>query len=200
MAYDDLLRRYQEAGAEFLESARARAEELFRELQRVGETTQEHLEAIRQTRQGTDMVVELVRKELTTQVAHVSEAARSELGRMFDALEAMAKEAARGAASGEADQAPEESPALAPGAGASEAHKVRGAKKAGAAKNAVDEKKAAAGEPPAKKSAAKKAAKKAPGAKKTAGVAKKAPGAKKAAGAAKKAAGAKKTAPPPTAE
>ena len=192
MTYDDLLKRYQEAGAEFLDAARTRAEELFRELQRIGESTQERVEDLREgSRRNTDAVVDMIRRELSAQVGQLSTVTRTELARIFETFEAMAKSAAANAAGSNAPTARAGSDTA-----TSPAKKAPATKKARATKKAAATKKATA-------SATKKApAKKAPGAAATAtgaGTAKKAAGpraAAKKAPAARKARATKKTIPP----
>ena len=151
--YDDLLKRYQEAGTEFLDAARTRAEELFRDLQRIGESTQSRVE---DSRRNTDVVVELIRRELATQLNQLGTATRSELGRIFDTLETMAKTAAANAP-GTKKPAPSEK--VAATTKAVEPRKAPASKKVPAAKKASATKKAApkTSAAPTKAAATKKA-------------------------------------------
>lgn len=149
MARDDLLKRYQEAGTEFIEATLARAEELFREVVRIGESTQsraaERVEDLREgRRRGADQLLEAIRRELAGQVGQFGFASRSDLARLEARVAAL--EAQTGAAATQ--------PAV----------KAVPPKKAPAAKEAP-----AGAEAPAKAAGpVKKAAKKAPAAKKSA--------------------------------
>jgi hypothetical protein len=152
MAYDDLLKRYQEAGAEFLDAARTRAEELFHELQRIGESTQDRVEDLRDGRKrNTDAVMDTIRRELITQLSQLSTVTRSEVTRIFETLEGMAKSAAASAPG----------PKMSWGSGAPAAPptvkvtpRKSSAKKASAAEKVPAAKKAAATKGPASKTAA----------------------------------------------
>ena len=94
MARDDLLKRYQEAGTEFIEATRARAEDFFREVARIGENTQkqaqERVEDLREgSRRSTDQLIDTIRRELINQVAQFSFATRADLARIEARLSAI---------------------------------------------------------------------------------------------------------------
>ncbi len=140
MAPDDMFKKYQEAGADFLEEARTRAEEFLRELAKASGATQKQAqdafdEMFEGSRKGTEQVMSWIRTEITSQLAQLGLATTEDL----DALEARLSGRA-GAAS--ASTAP--------------------AKKAGATRSTATKKaapkKAAPKKAAAKKAAAKKAA------------------------------------------
>jgi polyhydroxyalkanoate synthesis regulator phasin len=81
---DDRFKRYQEAGNEFLESARARAEEFLRELAKATETTQKQAkdqvdDLVASGRRGTDQVLDVVRREVATQLSQMGLATKKDL-------------------------------------------------------------------------------------------------------------------------
>jgi polyhydroxyalkanoate synthesis regulator phasin len=87
MAKDDLLRRYQEAGTEFIEATLARAEDLFREVVRIGESAQkqamERVEELRDAGRGSNEgLLETIRRELTNQMSQLSVATKADLARI----------------------------------------------------------------------------------------------------------------------
>jgi polyhydroxyalkanoate synthesis regulator phasin len=89
MAPDDPFRKYQEAGADFLEEARTRAEEFLRELAKASGATQRQAqdtfdELFEGSRKGTDHVMSWIRTEITTQLGQLGFATKADL----EALEA----------------------------------------------------------------------------------------------------------------
>jgi polyhydroxyalkanoate synthesis regulator phasin len=151
MASDERFRKYQEAGADFLEVARARAEEFLRELAKAGDTTQKQAQdaiddLMEGSRKGTEHLLASIRREVAGQLSLLG------IGSIED-LEAVVRRVTGRAAP---------------------------AKKAGQAKKAAT-KKTAAKKAPAKKAPAKKAAAKRATPVKKAAVAKKATPVKKAA-------------------
>jgi polyhydroxyalkanoate synthesis regulator phasin len=137
MAPDERFKRYQEAGADFLEVARARAEEFLRELAKVGDTTQKQAQdaiddMVEGSRKGTEHILTSIRREVAAQLSLVG------IGSIED-LEAMVRRVTGRAA-------PAKPSATTKKAGP--AKKAAAAKKAGPAKTAG----------PAKKAAAKRAA------------------------------------------
>jgi polyhydroxyalkanoate synthesis regulator phasin len=89
MAPDDPFRKYQEAGADFLEEARTRAEEFLRELAKASGATQRQAqdafdELFEGSRKGTEHVMSWIRTEITTQLGQLGLATKEDL----DALEA----------------------------------------------------------------------------------------------------------------
>jgi hypothetical protein len=89
MAPEDPFRKYQEAGADFLEQARAHAEEFLRELGRASGATQKQGqdafdELFEASRKGTEHVMGWIRAEVTSQLAQLGLATKDDL----DALEA----------------------------------------------------------------------------------------------------------------
>ncbi|MGI8493234.1 MAG: hypothetical protein ACR2NJ_10860, partial [Acidimicrobiales bacterium] len=84
MARDDVLKRYHEAGIEFIESARARAEEFLGELAAVTGATQKQAQQtvgglLEGGRRSTDQLVEVVRTEIATQLRQLGVATKTDL-------------------------------------------------------------------------------------------------------------------------
>ena len=195
---DDRFKRYQEAGNDFLEVARARAEDFLRELAKATESTQKQAQGqvddlVAAGRRGTDQMIDLVRREVESQLSQLGVVTKSE----FDAWKRRLGGSARKSA---ADKTPakkaaggtESAPAAkkASGTKAAPAAKKASGTKAAASKATASKsssptksaaKKSAAKRSPAKKTTAKKTpAKKTPAKKTTAtkasGTASKAPG------------------------
>jgi polyhydroxyalkanoate synthesis regulator phasin len=148
MPPDDRFKKYQVAGADFLETARVRAEELLQELSRVGDSTQRQAQDVvddfvESSRRGSEQLFGVIRKEITAQLSAMGLATKDDLAALERRLSGRAGPAASAAAKG---------PASKKAAGRSAA----GAKKTTAKKAGV--KKAAAKKTPGKKTAAEKAA------------------------------------------
>lgn len=84
MPTDDRFRKVQEAGADFIETARARAEELLRELSRAGENTSDRAqgtldEVVEGGRRGAEQLVSIIRKEISTQLSLLGLATKQDL-------------------------------------------------------------------------------------------------------------------------
>jgi polyhydroxyalkanoate synthesis regulator phasin len=84
MAPDDPFRKYQEAGADFLEEARTRAEEFLREFAKASGATQRQAqdafdELFEGSRKGTEHVMGWIRTEITTQLAQLGLATKEDL-------------------------------------------------------------------------------------------------------------------------
>lgn len=84
MARDDRLKKVQEAGADFLDAARVRAEEFLRELARASGDTQgkaqEALdELVEGSRKGTESLVSSIRKEISAQLGLLGIATKDDL-------------------------------------------------------------------------------------------------------------------------
>jgi polyhydroxyalkanoate synthesis regulator phasin len=84
MARDDRLKRVQEAGADFLETARARAEEFLRELAKASDVTQDRAQGalddlVEGSRKGTEQIISSIRKEISSQLGILGLATRYEL-------------------------------------------------------------------------------------------------------------------------
>lgn len=163
MSGDELFRKYQEAGAEFLDATRARAEELFREIVRIGDATQKQAHDL--TEDGlkvTDTVVAGVRRELSRQLEQLGFLTNVETERVDHLLDAIER-TTRGLLgavvpfSEDDDLAAQASKAS--GAKKSTTKKAGGKKAPGkkAAAKKAPAKKAAAKKSPAKKASAKKA-------------------------------------------
>jgi polyhydroxyalkanoate synthesis regulator phasin len=84
MPRDDRFKKYQEAGADFLETARARAEEFLRELSKVGESTQKQGrgaldDLVDESRKGTEQVIASIRSEIRSQLSLLGLATKEDL-------------------------------------------------------------------------------------------------------------------------
>ena len=135
MARDDRLKKVQEAGADFLETARARAEEFLREMSKAGDATQERAQGafddlLEGSRKGTEQLVATIRAEIANQLGTLGLATKGDLA----ALEARLTGKTTAAKKAPATKAP-------------------AAKKTAATKSAGTTRKAAAKKAPAKKAA-----------------------------------------------
>lgn len=158
---DDRFKKYQEAGVDFLETARARAEEFLRELSKAGETTQRQgrdtiddlLEGSRkgteQMRKGTEQMLDSIRKEVRAQLSLLGLATKEDLAALERRL--------RGGAPAKATPARKTA--------SKTAAKKAGAAKSGASKSAAAKKSTSAAKASGSKTTAKRstAAKKATG-------------------------------------
>jgi polyhydroxyalkanoate synthesis regulator phasin len=163
MPENDLLRRYLDAGVAFTQLTRQRAESIVKDLVRTGEVSREQAatrveELLDRSRQSTEAVVAIVRKEIDDRVSQLNLVTRDELASLAGRLGLPVSGATKAAksAAGKATSTTKKAAATATGA----ARKATGtATKAAAAKKA-----------PAKKAPAKKATavKKAPAKKATA--------------------------------
>jgi polyhydroxyalkanoate synthesis regulator phasin len=144
MPRDDRFRRVQEAGADFLETARARAEEFLRELSRAGEDTSGRAqgaldEIIGESRKGTEHLVNSIRKEISTQLGMLGLATKEDLAALERRL------------TGKATAAPKKAAAKSAGSKSTGSRSAAAPKAAGASKPAAKKS-------PAKQTAAKKTA------------------------------------------
>jgi polyhydroxyalkanoate synthesis regulator phasin len=192
MARDDRFKRYQEAGADFLETARMRAEEFLRELAKMGDSTQKQAqgavdELFEGGRKGTEQIVGSIRREITAQLSQLGLATKEDLAELERRLTAKVASAGGAGPAGPVGAAVGAPPApaavstpapatVSPAAGGP-AVSAAGPTPAGSSPTLA--KKAAATKTTAKKAAAKSPAEKVPGKK---AVAKKAAPAKKDAG------------------
>ncbi len=84
MARDERLKKAQDAGADFVETARSKAEELLRDLARAGGDTQGRAqvvidELVESGRKGTELFTALVRKEIQNQLSALGLATKADL-------------------------------------------------------------------------------------------------------------------------
>ena len=84
MARDDRFRKYQEAGVDFLETARARAEDFLRELSKAGESTQRQGkdavdDLLEGSRKGTEQLIGSIRNEIRSQLSLLGLATKEDL-------------------------------------------------------------------------------------------------------------------------
>lgn len=139
MAQNPLIKRYLDAGMAFTAMTQSRAEAIVKELVKAGEVQAQRTEElvnqlVDRSRQNTDRLLDVVRREVRDQIASLGLATKADIDRLERKL------ATQGGAS-----------AAKKSAGKKAAVKKAGAKKAGA-------KKATAKKSAAKKSAAKKSA------------------------------------------
>src|SRR5579872_3385169 len=91
MPDDDLLRRYLDAGLAFTQMTRQKAEELVRDLARSGEVSREQTTAwvedlLERSRQNTEALMALVRKELDDRIAQLNLVTRQDLANLASRL------------------------------------------------------------------------------------------------------------------
>lgn len=84
MAPDERFKKYQEAGADFLETARARAEEFLQELSKAGESRQRQGrdaldDLLGGSRKGTEQMITSIRKEIRSQLSLLGLATKEDL-------------------------------------------------------------------------------------------------------------------------
>ena len=84
MARDERFKKYQDAGADFLETARVRAEEFLRELSKAGESTQRQGrgaldDLLEGSRKGTEQMIESIRSEIRSQLSLLGLATKEDL-------------------------------------------------------------------------------------------------------------------------
>jgi len=78
------MKRYQDAGAEFIESARSRAEEFLRDLGAIGESTGRQAgstfeDVLGGGRRSTDQFLDLIRREVASQLSNLGLATKGDL-------------------------------------------------------------------------------------------------------------------------
>ncbi len=157
MGPDERLRRYQEVGADFIEAARARAEEFLRDIGALGEATGRQAGTtvgdLRDSgRRGTDQLFELIRREIAAQLSGLGLATKADLADLERRLTGGSGAAAPAGATKPAAEKAATKKAATKKAAAKKAATKKAA--AGAAKKAPAARKAAA----AKSSAASKSA------------------------------------------
>ena len=166
MAQSDLLKRYLDAGIAFTQMTRQRAEEIVRDLVEAGEVQSDQVQQFAQdlldrSRENTERLIEIVRKEITEQVTNLGLVNRDDLARLRERVESLARSATPGRSGA---SAPKKAPAPKVASVAKTA-----AKKAAPAKKSPVKKAAAATKSTAKKAPVRKSpVKKAGPAKKTA--------------------------------
>jgi len=141
MPRDDRFKKAQQAGADWLETARVRAEEFLRELSQATDTTQGKAQGalddlLEGSRRSTEQLVSSIRKEIASQLGLLGLASKADLEELEIRLTGKAPKAKK-----------------APAAKKAAARKASPVKKASPAKKAPAKKAS-----PAKKAAARKAA------------------------------------------
>jgi polyhydroxyalkanoate synthesis regulator phasin len=96
MAQTDQWKRYLEAGVEFSQMTRTRAENIVKELIRAGEVQREQRqerveELLNRSRKNTEELVGAVRKELNNQLANLGLATKADLAKLEKKVDALAK-------------------------------------------------------------------------------------------------------------
>ena len=108
MPQSDIWKRYLDAGVEFSQMTRARAESIVKELIKAGELqreqrTQRIEELLDRSRKNTEELVNTVRKELAQQLSTLGVATKDDLKKLEDKVNALSK---GGAAKSAAKKAP----------------------------------------------------------------------------------------------
>ena len=154
MARDERFRKYQEAGADFLETARARAEDFLRELSKAGGSTQRQGkdaldDLLEGSRKGTEQLIGSIRDEIRSQLSLLGLATKEDLAALERRLGGSG--AARSAAASKSTSKSTSSKTAAPRKAA--AKKATGASKSGgtARKTTSSSKSTAKRSTPAKK-------------------------------------------------
>ena len=149
MGPDERLRRYQEVGADFIEAARARAEEFLRDIGALGEATGRQAGTtvgdLRDSgRRGTDQLFELIRREIAAQLSGLGLATKADLADLERRLTGGSGAAAPAGATKPAAEKAATKKAATKKAAAGAAKKAPAARKAAAAKSSAASKSAAA--------------------------------------------------------
>ena len=84
MARDDRFKKAQQTGADWLETARVRAEEFLRELSKAGDSTQKSAQGalddlIEGSRKGTEQLISSIRSEVSAQLGLLGLATKADL-------------------------------------------------------------------------------------------------------------------------
>src|SRR4051812_40907052 len=98
MAQTDQWKRYLDAGVEFSQMTRTRAENIVKELIRAGELQREQRqerieELLGRSRKNTEELVGAVRKELNAQLANLGLATKADLAKLEKKVDALAAKA-----------------------------------------------------------------------------------------------------------
>jgi polyhydroxyalkanoate synthesis regulator phasin len=98
MPQSDLWKRYLDAGMEFSQMTRSRAESIVKELIRAGEVQREQRqqrveELLDRSRKTTEELVNTVRKELSSQLSSLGVATKDDLRKLEAKVDALAKSA-----------------------------------------------------------------------------------------------------------
>src|SRR5436309_2922673 len=84
---NDLLKRYLDAGMAFTQMTRSRAESIVKDLVKAGEVQQKQAQKqvddlVERSRKNTEQLVDLIRKEITAQLASVGIATKDDIARL----------------------------------------------------------------------------------------------------------------------
>jgi polyhydroxyalkanoate synthesis regulator phasin len=136
MVSDDRLKKAQKAGADWLETARARAEEFLRELSRATDTTEGRAQEavndlIEGSKKGTEQLVTSIRSEISAQLGLLGLATKADLADLERRLTGKAAGTQKGTGASKATPAKK---------AAKKAAKSSTAKKAAPAKKSATEK------------------------------------------------------------
>jgi polyhydroxyalkanoate synthesis regulator phasin len=87
MPQNDMLKRYLDAGVAFTQMTRSRAESIVKDLVKAGELQQKQAQKqvddlVERSRKNTEQLVELIRKEITSQLASVGIATKEDIARL----------------------------------------------------------------------------------------------------------------------
>jgi polyhydroxyalkanoate synthesis regulator phasin len=160
MPENDLLRRYLDAGIAFTQMTRQRAEGIVRDLVAAGEVSREQAtsrveELVERSRQNTEALLALVRREVDDRLAQLNLVSRDDVTALIGRLAPPGRRAARAARATKATTKTAAKARTATTAAPKAAAKKAAAKKAPAKKGPA--KRAPAKKAPAKKAPAKKA-------------------------------------------
>jgi len=96
MAQSDLLKRYLDAGVAFTQMTRQRAEAIVRDLVKAGEVQSDQAqqtvqELVDRSRENTERLIEIVRKEMREQVGNLGLATRDDIVRLEKRIESIGR-------------------------------------------------------------------------------------------------------------
>jgi polyhydroxyalkanoate synthesis regulator phasin len=105
MPQSDIWKRYLDAGVEFTNMTRSRAESIVKELVKAGEVQREQRqqrieELLARSRKNTEDLVSAVRNELSQQLSSLGVATKADLAKLEAKVDKLAKSAAPGRAGG----------------------------------------------------------------------------------------------------
>jgi polyhydroxyalkanoate synthesis regulator phasin len=123
MAQNDMLKRYLDAGIAFTKMSRKRAEGIVNDLVKTGEVQREQAQErvedlVDRSRRNTEALVELVRKELSTQLSSMGLATKADIARIEKRLSTLTGKPTTGPAAStpapakKAAAAPKKAPAV----------------------------------------------------------------------------------------
>jgi polyhydroxyalkanoate synthesis regulator phasin len=93
MPQNDMLKRYLDAGVAFTQMTRSRAESIVKDLVKAGEVQQKQAQKqvddlVERSRKNTEQLMEMIRKEITQQLASVGIATKDDIARLEARIDA----------------------------------------------------------------------------------------------------------------